>query len=35
MKAIAAFVAWRELLKDGIKKRNADSIKLAQMIEVD
>lgn len=33
MKAIAAFVAWRELFKDGIKKRNADSIKLAQMVE--
>lgn len=33
MKAIAAFVAWRELLKDGIKKRNGDSIKLAQMVE--
>ena len=25
----------QELLKDGIKKRNADSIKLAQMIEAD
>ena len=35
MKAIAAFVAWREMLKDGIRKRNADSVKLAQMIEAE
>lgn len=35
MKALAAFVAWRELLKDGIRKRNADSIKLAQSIEAE
>lgn len=33
MKAIAAFVAWRELLKEGIRKRNGDLIKLAQVTE--
>ena len=35
MKAIAAFVAWRELLKEGIRRHNADSIKLAQMVEAE
>ena len=33
MKAIAAFVAWRELLKEGIRKRSGDLIKLAQITE--
>ena len=33
MKAIAAFVAWRETLKEGIRKRSGDLLKLAQVIE--
>ena len=33
MKAIAAFVAWRELLKEGIRKRSGDLLKLAQVTE--
>lgn len=33
MHALAAFVAWRELLKEGLKKKNGDSIQLASVVE--
>ena len=33
LNAIASYVAWRELLKDGIRRRNKDSLALAQIAE--
>jgi len=34
-RAIAAFIAYHYLYKDGIKKRDANSIKLAQIVKED
>lgn len=33
MRAIASFVAWRELLKDGIRRRDKDSLALSRLVE--
>lgn len=34
-RAIAAFIAYHYLYKDGIKKRDANTIKLAQIVKED
>ena len=35
LRAIASFIAYHYLYKDGIKKRDANTIKLAQVVKED